>query len=72
MEIIHQEKKEMACIGALKPTDVAYINDQLYMYIRRISTTDKVEVLQLVTGVCEYISDRTDCEPVEAALMVRE
>ena len=71
MEIIHQEKKEMACIGALKPTDVAYINDQLYMYIRHFSP-DKVEVLQLVTGVCDYISDRTEVEPVEAVLIVRE
>lgn len=39
MEIIHQAKKEMACIGALKPTDVAYINDQLFIKKKMVART---------------------------------
>ena len=72
MEIIHQEKQKRSdFIRNLKPTDVCYINNSLYMVVRPV-VPHKMEVLQLRTGMCDYCDGNMSVEPVEAALMVRE
>ena len=72
MKIVHKEKqKRTELIRNLKPTDVCYINDQLYMIVRFLSP-HTVEVLQLCTGICDYCEDNRQVEPADTALVVYE
>lgn len=66
MKIVYQEKQKRSdFIKNLKPTDVCYINNQLYMVVRHF-VPHTVEVLQLGTGICDYCEDNKSVEPVEA------
>lgn len=72
MKIVHQEKqKRTEFIRNLKPTDVCYINDQLYMIVR-FFVPHTVEVLQLSTGICDYCEDDRPVEPADTTLVVHE
>nr|DAW31610.1 MAG TPA: hypothetical protein [Caudoviricetes sp.] len=86
MEIIHTQKPPITTsIRNLKPTECCYIKQasvessraELWMVVFHQDETIKVEnegtwCLSPVTGVYRKFSQRTECEPVEAALMVRE
>ena len=86
MEIIHTEKPPITTsLRNLKPTECCYIKQisvvnsgpKLWMVVFHQDETIKVEnegtwCLSPVTGVYKKFSQRTECEPVEAALMVRE
>lgn len=86
MEIIHTEKQPLiTSLRNLKPTECCYIRQasvessckELWMVVFHQDETIKVEnegtwCLSPVTGVYRKFSQRTDCEPVEAALVVRE
>lgn len=86
MEIIRTEKPPITtCLRNLKPTECCYIKQanveesraELWMVVFHQDETIKVEnegtwCLPLVTGVYRKFSQRTECEPVEVALMVRE
>ena len=70
MKIVHQEKqKRSEFIGNLKPADVCYINNKLYMVVRRF-VPHTVEVLQLSTGICDYCEDNKSVEPVDTTLII--
>ena len=70
MEIIHQEKQKRSdFIRNLKPTDVCYINNSLYMVVRPV-VPHKTEVLQLRTGMCDYCDDNMSVEPVDTTLII--
>lgn len=72
MKIIYQEKQRRTdFIKNLKPTDVCYINNHLYMVVRHF-VPHTVEVLQLSTGICDYCEDNKAVEPVEAVLALYE
>lgn len=72
MKIVHQEKeKRSEFLRNLKPTDVCYINDQLYMVVR-FFVPHTVEVLQLSTGICDYYEDDRSVEPADTTLVVHE
>lgn len=72
MKIIHQEKQKRSdFIRNLKPTDVCYIGNSLYMVIRPIAP-NKFEVLQLCTKICDYCYDNTSVEPVDTTLVIHE
>ena len=86
MEIIHTEKQPLiTSLRNLKPTECCYIRQasmessckELWMVVFHQDEKIKVEdegtwCLSPLTGVYRKFSQRTDCEPVEAALMVRE
>ena len=86
MEIIHTEKPPITTsLRNLKPTECCYIKQvsaesssaELWMVVFHQDETIKVEnegtwCISLVTGAYRRFSQRTDCEPVEAALIVRE
>lgn len=86
MEIIHTEKPTITTsLRNLKPTECCYIKQvdmessvrELWMVVFHQDEKIKVEdegtwCLAPVTGVYRKFSQRTDCEPVEAALLVRE
>lgn len=72
MKIIHQEKQKSSdLIRNLKPTDVCYINNSLYMVVKLV-VPHKMEVLQLSTGMCDYCYDNTSVVPVDATLVIHE
>lgn len=72
MKVVHQEKEKRSdFIRNLKPTDVCFINDQLYMIVRHF-VPHTVEVLQLSTGICEYFQDSQSVEPVDTTLVIYE
>lgn len=86
MEVIHTEKPATTTsLRNLKPTECCYIKQvdvessrvELWMVVFHQDETIKVEdegtwCLAPVTGVYRKFSQRTEVEPVEAALMVRE
>jgi hypothetical protein len=70
MKIVYQEKERRSdFIRNLKPTDVCYINNTLYMIVRRV-IPNKMEVIQLCTGICEYLDDSISVEPVDTAVVL--
>lgn len=72
MEIIYQGmQKSSDFIRNLKPTDVCYINNSLYMVVRPV-VPHKMEVLQLRTGMCDYCDDSMSVEPVDTTLVIKE
>lgn len=85
MEIIRTEKPPITTsLRDLKPTECCYIKQasvkssraELWMVVFHQDKTIKHEnegtwCLSPVTGVYRKFSQRTECEPVEAALMVR-
>ena len=86
MEIIRTEKPAITTsLRNLKPTECCYIKQasvesskaELWLVVFHQDETIKVEnegtwCLSPVTGVYRKFSQRTECEPVEVALMVRE
>lgn len=86
MEIIHTEKSPITtALRNLKPTECCYIKQadaescraELWMVVFHQDEKIKVEdegtwCLSPMTGVYRKFSQRTECEPVEAALMLRE
>lgn len=72
MEIIYQQRQKRSdFLRNLKATDVCYINDSLYMVVRHF-VPNKVEVIQLRTGMSEYYDDNVSVEPIDATLVIHE
>lgn len=72
MEIIHQQRQKRSdFLRNLKATDVCYINGSLYMAVRHV-VPNKVEVIQLRTGMAEYCDDNVSVEPIDATLVIHE
>lgn len=86
MEIIYTEKPPITTsIRNLKPTECCYISQadtkngvpELWMVVFHQDENIKVEdegtwCLSVMTGVYRKFSQRTEVEPVEVALIVRE
>lgn len=71
MKIVQQEKeKHYEILGTLKPTDVCWIHDMLYMVIRPADEFDNVMVITLGTGEIDYFNDRTDVELADCFMVV--
>ena len=71
MKIVQQEKeKHYESLGALKPTDICWINSVLYMVISAPDEYDNVRVIKLGTGELSYLNDRTSVELADCFLVV--
>lgn len=71
MKIVQQEKeKHYEALGALKPTDVCWINSVLYMVISAPDEYDNIRVIKLDTGELGYLNDRTNVELADCFLVV--
>ena len=71
MKIVQQEKeKNYEALGALKPTDICWINSVLYMVISAPDEYDNVRVIKLGTGELGYLNDRTNVELADCCLVV--
>lgn len=71
MKIVQQEKeKHYESLGALKPTDICWINSVLYMVINAADEYDNVKVIKLGTGELSYLNDRTSVELADCFLVV--
>ena len=71
MKIVQQEKeKHYEALGALKPTDICWINSVLCMVISVTDEYDNVRVIKLGTGELGYLNDRTSVELADCFLVV--
>ena len=71
MKIVQQEKeKNYEALGALKPTDICWINCVLYMVISAPDEYENVRLIKLGTGEIGYLNGRTSVELADCFLVV--